>query len=123
MPLPASIMDLGVPPNATPEAMAALRAEKSRQARLIENRERHRLNDLANYIESHPEAMDQAKAFVERFLDSPAHSALRWALREWHGILEQSSPAQIAALLGNESEATRHLRETCPFARPQPSEP
>ena len=110
-------MKLGAPPGATPEMMAALRAEKARQARLIEDRERRRLTDLANHIESHPESLTGARDLVERFLNSPAHSALHWALREWQGLLEHSSPAQIATLLRDESESTRHLRETCPFAR------
>lgn len=120
MPLPESILKLGAPSDATPEVMAGLRAEKARQARLIEDRERRRLNDLADHIESHPESLDQARTFVVRFLKSPVHSSLHWALREWRSLLERSAPAQIAALLRDDSEATRHLRETCPFARPQP---
>lgn len=119
MPLPASIMNLGAPLNAAPEIMVALRAEKTRQAHIFEDRERIRLLELADYISTHPESFNQARIYVDRFLNSPAHSALHWALREWHDILQQGSAFQIADLLRESSESTRHLRETSPFARPQ----
>jgi hypothetical protein len=112
-------MNLGAPLNAAPEIMVALRAEKHRQARIIEDRERERLMELADYISTHPESISQARSYVDRFLSSPSHSALHWALREWHDILEQRSASQIADLLRESSESTRHLRETSPFARPQ----
>lgn len=119
MPLPASIMNLGAPLNATPEVMAALRAEKTRQARIIEDRDRARLLELADYISTHPESVTQARSYVDRFLSSPDHSALHWALLEWDEILEERSNSEIADLLRDESEQTRHLRETAPFARQQ----
>jgi hypothetical protein len=117
MSLPASIMNLGAPREATPEIMSALRAEKARQARIIEDRERERLHDLADYIVAHPESLIQAKGYVDRFLGSKAHSALHWALRDWHEILEQRTLAEIADLLRDDTERTRYLRETSPFAR------
>jgi hypothetical protein len=119
MPLPASIMNLGAPLNATPEVMAALRAEKTRQARIIEDRDRARLLELADYISTHPESLSQARSYVDCFLSSPAHSALHWALREWDEILAERSLSEISDLLRDDSESTRHLRETSPFARPQ----
>ncbi|HAL71979.1 MAG TPA: hypothetical protein DCP71_09440 [Verrucomicrobiales bacterium] len=119
MPLPESIMNLGAPRHATPEIMAALRAEKARQGQIIVEREKTRLHGLADYIVSNPESRAQAKAYVMRFLNSPDHSALHWALREWRDILEQRSLSEIASLLKDDSESTRHLRETAPFARPQ----
>ena len=119
MPLPASIMNLGAPLNAVPEVMVALRAEKTRQARIIEDRERIRLFELADYISTHPESLSQARIYVDRFLNSPAHSALHWALHEWDKILRERSNSEIADLLRDESEGTRHLRETSPFARHQ----
>jgi hypothetical protein len=119
MPLPESIMNLGAPRNATPEIMAALRAEKARQGQIIEEREKTRLQGLADYIVSNPESLSQAKAYVSRFLNSPDHSTLHWALREWREILDAWELPQIASLLKDDSESTRHLRETAPFARPQ----
>jgi hypothetical protein len=112
-------MNLGAPLNAVPEVMTALRAEKTRQALIIEDRERIRLLELADYISTHTESLRQARIYVDRYLNSAAHSALYWALREWHDILEQRSASQIADLLRESSESTRHLRETSPFARPQ----
>lgn len=119
MPLPASILSLGAPSNASREVMAALRAEKARQAALVEEREIQRLRKLADYIEAHPETLHQAGEYVRRFLDSPQHTALLWALGEWDQILQTWTPARIAEMLRGDSEDQRHLRETAPFFRPQ----
>ncbi len=123
MPLPASILSLGAPHNATPEMMSAIRAEKQRHALIVEQREKKRFMELADYISAHPESLDQAKGYVNRFLSSPEHSSLHWALREWHALLEQCSNIEIADILRSDSEQTRHLRETSPFARPQLASP
>ncbi len=112
-------MNLGVSRDATPEMMAAIRAEKARQAHLIELREKKRLLELADYIASHPESLNQARSHVSRFLGSPDHSALHWALREWRDILEEQTHVEIAEMLRSDSERTRHLRETSPFSRLQ----
>jgi|GEM_PF-1323111 len=118
MVLPHSIANLGAPKNATPEIMAGLRAEKARQAALIEEREHQRLSSLADYVEAHPEAITQASAYVAQFLDSHGHVRLHWALKKWQEILAAWSPSQIANLLRDKGEETRSLRETSPFARP-----
>jgi hypothetical protein len=112
-------MNLGAPRQATPEVMVALRAEKARQARIIEDRDCARLQELASYIATHPESLIQARSYVGRFLESPEHSALHWALREWDEILHEKSLSEIAEILSDDSESTRHLRETSPFARPK----
>lgn len=119
MPFPASIMNLGAPRNATPEVMAALRAEKMRHVEALNQRNRNRFLRLADYIEQHPECLEQARSHVERFLASPGHIRLHWALNEWRKVLADSSAAQIAALFREETEEHRHLRETSPFAGPE----
>ncbi|MFN0079559.1 MAG: hypothetical protein ACKVY0_24100 [Prosthecobacter sp.] len=112
-------MNLGAPRNATPEVMAALRAEKMRYVEALNQKNRTRFLRLADYIEQHPECLDQARSHVERFLASPGHIRLHWALNEWREVLAESSAAQIAALFREDTEAHRHLRETSPFAGPE----
>jgi hypothetical protein len=56
---------------------------------------------------------------VARFLASPAHIRLHWALSEWKEILRTWKAPQIAALFRDELEEHRHLRETSPFAGPE----
>lgn len=119
MPFPASIANLGAPPNATPEIMAALRAEKMRHVEALNQKNRARYLRLADHIEQHPECMEQARNHVERFLASPGHVRLHWALSEWREVLAHQSASQIAALFREETEEHRHLRETSPFAGPQ----
>lgn len=121
MNLPHSIAILGAPKNAAPELMAKLRAEKTRQAALVESREASRLCSLADYVEQHPESIAQAKAYVEKFLNSPGHVRLHWALNKWRKILASWSPNQIANLLRDEGAESRTLRESSPFARPASS--
>ena len=118
MTIPPSIANLGAPKNATPELMAELRAEKARQAALIQAREVQRLHSLADYVEQHPESVNQAKAYVDKFLGSPGHVRLHWALEKWSVILSSWSLRQIAGLLRDRGESSRALRETSPFARP-----
>jgi hypothetical protein len=119
MTLPPSIANLGAPPNATPQMMAQLRAEKARQAALIEQRENQRLRSLAEYIETHPvEAVAQASAHVDRFLASPGHVRLHWALAKWKTILATWPVTRIVSLLRDNDDSTRDLRETSPFSRP-----
>lgn len=118
MNIPPSIANLGAPKNAAPELMAKLRAEKARQAALIESREVQRLRSLADYVEQHPESVAQAKTYVDKFLNSPGHVRLHWALNRWREILASWSVNQIANLLRDNGEDSRALRETSPFARP-----
>lgn len=117
--LPPSIANLGAPKNATPQIMEMLRAEKARQAAIIDERETRRLHALADYIEAHPqEAVAQATAHVRKFLGSAGHVRIHWALQKWKDILATWPVARIALLLRETDEEKRELRETSPFARP-----
>jgi hypothetical protein len=99
--------------------MAQIRAEKARQAAIIEERESRRLHSLADYIEAHPAAaLTQATAHVQKFLASAGHVRIHWALEKWKNILETWPVPRIASLLRDTDEERRELRETSPFARP-----
>ena len=119
MTLPLSIANLGAPRNATPEMMAQLRKEKARFAGIVEAREIGRLRSLADYVEEHPaEALEQASAYVHKFLESRGHVRLHHALQKWNDILHTWPLSKIISLLRETNEETRELRETSPFARP-----
>ena len=99
--------------------MAALRAEKMRHVEALNLKNRNRYLRLADYIEQHPECLNQARDHVERFLASPGHVRLHWALNLWRAVLAERSASEIAAIFREDSEEHRDLRETSPFAGPE----
>lgn len=115
MPFPASIANIGLPRNPTPEMIAAARAEKKRQIEAMTARQHQRDLRVADYVETHPQAIDDAKRYVARFLASERHQRYHWMLHQWKELLETKTPAELAAILRDTSEATEELRSSPPF--------
>ena len=71
---------------------------------------------IASGLEVHPEWIDVARANLDRWEQRNAHaSGLVRCYREWRGLLELPL-AQVRALLVEESENARRLRQSSPFA-------
>ena len=90
-------------------------AEKARH--IAEMKARQHAMDLrvASHIETHPEAIDAAKAYVRRFLASERHKRFHWILNQWRVLLETKTPQELAHVLRDTSEATEELRSSPPF--------
>ena len=70
----------------------------------------------ASGLEVHPEWIDVARANLDRWEQRNAHApGLVRCYREWRGLLELPL-AQVRALLVEESENARRLRQSSPFA-------
>jgi hypothetical protein len=121
MPFPASLANIGLPSGVSSDEVVARRAEKMRHVEALNQAEQKRYLLLADYIEQHPESLTQARNHVEKFLASPGHVRIHWVLEEWRKVLADWPAVKIAAMFREESEQYRHLRETSPFARPQPA--
>ncbi len=95
-----------------------IRAERQRHIDALNARHHEEDLKLADYIESHPASLVDAKAFVKRFLGSDRHSRYHWILQEWRRILETKSAHEIAAIFRDGSETTDELRSSAPFCGP-----
>ncbi len=115
MPFPASIANIGLPRNPPPEMMAAAREEKRRQIEAMKARQHQQDVRVADYVEAHPQAIEDAKSYVARFLASERHQRYHWVLQQWNELLETKTPAELAAILRDTSEATEGLRSSPPF--------
>jgi hypothetical protein len=115
MSLPAAITNLGAPASATREVMAALRAEKARQIEAMMSREHQNDLRVADHVEANPQSIEDAKRYVSRFLASERHQRYHWVLRQWKELLETKTPAELASILRDTSEATEELRSSPPF--------
>ena len=84
--------------------------------RLIEQRilARHRL--IAERLQADPErVLGHTRANLERWARSYSEDRLPGWLREWRTLLERPLP-EILAILVSDSENTRRLRSSSPFA-------
>lgn len=95
--------------------MAAARAEKRRQIEAMTTRQHQQDVRVADYVEAHPQAIEEAKKYVARFLSSERHRRYHWVLQQWKNLLETRTPVQLAAILRDTSEATEELRSSPPF--------
>lgn len=115
MPFPASIANIGLPGNPTPEMMPAVRAEKMRQIQAMKTLQHQQDMRVADYVESHPQTIDDAKKYVARFLASERHQRYHWVLQQWKELLDTKTPAELGAILRDTSDATEELRSSPPF--------
>ena len=90
-------------------------AEKARQIAAMKARQHGLDLRVADYVESHPEAIEAAKAYVQRFLFSERHKRFHWILDQWRELLQTKSPAELADILRDTSDATEELRSSPPF--------
>jgi hypothetical protein len=115
MPFSAAITNLGAPASATREVMDALRAEKVRQIQAMMARQHQNDLRVADYVEANPQSIEDAKKYVSRFLASERHQRYHWGLLQWKELLETKTPAELASILRDTSEATEELRSSPPF--------
>lgn len=101
-----------------PATASGVRSEKERQLRAFVLRKKHQVQNLADYVERHPESIQTALAHVEKFLASPAHIRIHWILNEWRSVLQVSTPNQVASILRDDSPDTESLRESPPYFGP-----
>ena len=91
---------------------------KERQVRAFEKQRLQQRLALADYVEAHPGCIEIARQHVMRFLASPAHGRLHWVLSRWLQVLNSATQAEVAAILRDNSEDTRPLRESPPYFGP-----
>lgn len=73
----------------------------------------------ASRIEARPELLGQAAIRLRMWLgDGGRGSFAEGASREWVGIIESRSPAEVCALLREESPEAQRLRSSMPFVGP-----
>jgi hypothetical protein len=71
---------------------------------------------VADYIEANPEkCMDEARAFVARFLGSARHVKYRWILQRWDHLLQTKTPSEIAQIFREGKDETEEIRSSAPF--------
>lgn len=78
------------------------------------NRSRLVAQRIADKLMHDPELVVRARAFIERRMNV-AGDTERLALLEWKGLLDSQTPAQLAALLREDSERADVLRQSVPF--------
>ena len=98
-------------------AMAREEAHAEKQRHIEEMKRRQHDMDMrvASYIETHPESIRAAKAYVQRFLARESHKRFHWILDQWRVLLETKTPQELADILRDTSEATEDLRSSPPF--------
>ncbi|MGH7696373.1 MAG: hypothetical protein ACRENH_15415 [Gemmatimonadaceae bacterium] len=69
---------------------------------------------IAEHLVKEPEFIADARNYIERRLPH-AGQVERLALIEWQGLLDTLTPAQLAALLREDSERADELRQNIPF--------
>lgn len=71
---------------------------------------------IADYIERFPQrSIEEARSFVERFLQSTRHTRYHFILRQWQRILDTRTPESIAAMFRASAPKTEELRTSAPF--------
>jgi hypothetical protein len=105
-PAPTDLMPL---PARTAEALAA-----TKQSPPSANRPRLIAERVAAKLMRDPELVVRARNYIDRRM-SVAGETERLTLLEWKGLLESQTPAQLAALLRENSERADVLRQSLPF--------
>jgi hypothetical protein len=106
-PAPADLMPL---PMRVADALTAAKQSPRTSA----NRTRLIAERVATKLVRDPELVVRARNFIDRRM-SVAGEAERLTLLEWKGLLDSQTPAQLAALLREDSERADVLRQSLPF--------
>ena len=78
---------------------------------------------VAGILRDHPEKLELALEWMERFLEDPEYSVTaKEALQEWMDLIQERGLVGVLAKLTERSEDATRMRQSSPFASIMPQE-